>query len=107
MSQSPARIAVIVPCYNEEAAIARVVRDFRAALPGAEIYVYDNTSTDNTPERARDRMIIGSKQECVDKLESYIKAGVSHFIFLHKPPLTSEDDIQAFAEDIIPQFRSR
>ena len=54
MSRSPACIAVIVPCYNEEAAIARVVRDFRAALPGAEIYVYDNGSTDNTPERARE-----------------------------------------------------
>jgi F420-dependent oxidoreductase-like protein len=60
-----------------------------------------------TPERARDRMIIGSKQECVDKLEGFIKAGVTHFIFMHNPPLTSEEDIQAFAEDIIPQFRSR
>ncbi|HEX3430047.1 MAG TPA: glycosyltransferase family 2 protein [Rhizomicrobium sp.] len=54
MSQSPARIAVIVPCYNEDAAIGRVVRDFRAALPGAEIYVYDNRSTDMTAERARE-----------------------------------------------------
>lgn len=41
-------IAVILPCYNEAAAIARVVRDFRAALPGAAIYVYDNNSTDDT-----------------------------------------------------------
>jgi F420-dependent oxidoreductase-like protein len=60
-----------------------------------------------TPERARDRMIIGSKQECVDKLEGYIKAGVTHFIFMHNPPITAEEDIQAFAEDIIPQFHSR
>ncbi len=51
-------------------------------------------------------MIIGSKQECVDKLEGYLKAGVTHFIFLHNPPITAEEDIQAFAEDIIPQFRS-
>ncbi|MGC2277542.1 MAG: TIGR03560 family F420-dependent LLM class oxidoreductase [Candidatus Binatus sp.] len=63
--------------------------------------------TQTTPERARDRMIIGSKQECVDKLEGYIKAGVTHFIFMHNPMLTSEEDIQAFAEDVIPQFRSR
>jgi glycosyltransferase involved in cell wall biosynthesis len=42
------RIAVLIPCYNEEVAIAKVVRDFRAALPGAEIYVYDNNSTDRT-----------------------------------------------------------
>jgi glycosyltransferase involved in cell wall biosynthesis len=47
------RIAVLVPCYNEEAAIAAVVRDFRAALPGAVIYVYDNNSKDRTVEVAR------------------------------------------------------
>jgi len=42
------RIAVLVPCYNEEAAIATVVADFRAALPGAAVYVYDNNSQDRT-----------------------------------------------------------
>jgi len=42
------RIAVLVPCYNEAAAIATVVADFRAALPGASIHVYDNNSTDGT-----------------------------------------------------------
>jgi len=42
------RLAVLVPCYNEEAAIASVVRDFRAALPSAEVYVYDNNSRDAT-----------------------------------------------------------
>jgi hypothetical protein len=47
------RIAVLVPCYNEEAAIARVVADFRANLPDAIIYVYDNNSTDRTVEVAR------------------------------------------------------
>jgi glycosyltransferase involved in cell wall biosynthesis len=48
------RVAVILPCYNEEAAIAEVVRDFRNALPQAEIYVYDNNSRDRTVECARD-----------------------------------------------------
>jgi len=47
------RIAVLVPCYNEEAAIGKVVADFRAALPEASIYVYDNNSTDRTVEAAR------------------------------------------------------
>ena len=47
------RIAVLVPCYNEEVAIAKVVADFRAALPEATIYVYDNNSTDGTVEVAR------------------------------------------------------
>jgi glycosyltransferase involved in cell wall biosynthesis len=46
------RIAVLVPCYNEEAAIGKVVADFRAALPDAGIYVYDNNSTDRTVEAA-------------------------------------------------------
>jgi glycosyltransferase involved in cell wall biosynthesis len=41
-------VAVLVPCFNEAAAIAKVVADFRAALPAATIYVYDNNSTDDT-----------------------------------------------------------
>jgi glycosyltransferase involved in cell wall biosynthesis len=47
------RVAVLVPCFNEEAAIAQVVKGFRAALPQATIYVYDNNSTDRTVEAAR------------------------------------------------------
>ena len=47
------RIAVVLPCYNEEAAIAATVAGFRAALPGAAIYVYDNNSSDRTVELAR------------------------------------------------------
>src|SRR3954465_7447997 len=47
------RLAVLIPCFNEETAIARVVAGFRAELPEATIYVYDNNSTDNTVEVAR------------------------------------------------------
>ena len=47
------RVAVLLPCYNEEAAIARTVAQFRAALPDAAIYVYDNNSRDRTVEVAR------------------------------------------------------
>ncbi|HMN51648.1 MAG: glycosyltransferase [Xanthobacteraceae bacterium] len=47
------KIAVIVPCYNEEAAIGTVVKQFRAALPSADIYVYDNNSKDNTVAEAK------------------------------------------------------
>jgi glycosyltransferase involved in cell wall biosynthesis len=47
------RIAVILPCYNEEAAIAKTVAGFRAALPAATVYVYDNNSRDRTAELAR------------------------------------------------------
>ncbi|HLZ72527.1 MAG TPA: glycosyltransferase family 2 protein [Dehalococcoidia bacterium] len=47
------RVAVLVPCYNEAATVAQVVSGFRAALPAATVYVYDNNSTDGTPELAR------------------------------------------------------
>lgn len=47
------RTAVLVPCYNEERTVADVVRGFRASLPGATIYVYDNNSKDRTIEIAR------------------------------------------------------
>ncbi|WP_414903298.1 glycosyltransferase family 2 protein [Sphingomonas flavalba] len=47
------RIAVLLPCYNEEAAIGPTVAAFRAALPQATIYVYDNNSTDRTADAAR------------------------------------------------------
>jgi glycosyltransferase involved in cell wall biosynthesis len=45
-------VAVLLPCYNEESSISRVVEDFRAALPGAVVYVYDNASDDRTAELA-------------------------------------------------------
>jgi glycosyltransferase involved in cell wall biosynthesis len=47
------RIAVLVPCFNEEAAVASVVGGFRKALPSAQVYVYDNNSRDRTAEVAR------------------------------------------------------
>lgn len=50
---SDLKVAVLIPCYNEATPIGNVVADFRAALPDAEIYVYDNNSTDDTAEVAR------------------------------------------------------
>ncbi|MFC3815916.1 glycosyltransferase family 2 protein [Lysobacter sp. GCM10012299] len=50
--QAP-RIAVLVPCHNEAAAIAKVIADFRASLPAADIHVFDNNSTDGTAQVAR------------------------------------------------------
>ncbi|MCG2644816.1 glycosyl transferase family protein [Bradyrhizobium sp. CCBAU 11434] len=54
MTSAQPRIAVLVPCYNEEAAVATVVANFRSALPAAEIYVYDNNSRDRTASVARE-----------------------------------------------------
>ena len=48
------KIAVLIPCYNESMTISKVVHDYKEALPEAEIYVYDNNSTDKTDELARE-----------------------------------------------------
>ena len=53
-AEKPQDIAVLIPCYNEEAAIATVVNDFRAQLPDARICVFDNNSSDRTAEVARE-----------------------------------------------------
>ena len=50
----PTKIAVLIPCFNEEPTIAKVVADFRRALPNADIYVYDNNSADGTKAAARE-----------------------------------------------------
>ena len=47
-------IAVLIPCYNEEKTIEKVINDFKAVLPEAVIYVYDNNSTDKTAELAKE-----------------------------------------------------
>lgn len=48
------KIAVLIPCYNEELTVEKVIKDFRRELPEAEIYVYDNNSKDKTAQIARD-----------------------------------------------------
>ena len=53
MASHEPRIAVLIPCYNEALTVGRVVEDFRQALPGSAIYVYDNRSTDGTGDLAR------------------------------------------------------
>lgn len=47
------KVAILIPCYNEGQTIEKVVRDFKEALPEAVIYVYDNNSTDDTAEKAK------------------------------------------------------
>lgn len=51
---TPPRIAILIPCFNEELTIAHVIDSFRAELPDARLYVFDNNSTDRTVDRARE-----------------------------------------------------
>lgn len=54
------KTAVLIPCYNESQTIEKVIREFREALPEADIYVYDNNSTDGTGElRERQEPLCG------------------------------------------------
>jgi glycosyltransferase involved in cell wall biosynthesis len=64
-SPQPPRIAVLLPCYNEEAAIGATVSGFRAALPSATVYVYDNNSRDRTREVAAEAgaVVRGERQQ--------------------------------------------
>lgn len=52
------KVAVLIPCYNEEKTIGKVIRDAKAALPDAVIYVYNNNSTDATEQIARDAGVV-------------------------------------------------
>jgi len=56
------RIAILIPCYNEALTIGQVVRDFREQLPGADIFVFDNNSTDDTASVARDAGALVSRE---------------------------------------------
>jgi len=59
-----------------------------------------------TPERARDLMMVGGKQECLDKVKAYAEIGVTHFILNAQWPILNDDEFQAFAEDVAPVARS-
>ena len=58
----------------------------------------------STPEQVRGQIMLGTKQECLDTVERYRKAGVTHFIFMMFAPYFL-DEIQAFAEEVVPAFR--
>jgi alkanesulfonate monooxygenase SsuD/methylene tetrahydromethanopterin reductase-like flavin-dependent oxidoreductase (luciferase family) len=58
-----------------------------------------------TLDKAGDRMTIGSRQRSIERVERFIKAGITHFIFLRIAPHIVGDEIQAFAEEVVPKFR--
>lgn len=51
------KIAILIPCYNEELTIQKVIQDFWASLPDVDIYFYDNNSTDKTIEIAQQNSV--------------------------------------------------
>jgi len=87
------RIAVLLPCYNEEKTIGKVVRDFREWLPDAAIYVYDNNSTDKTA-------ILAKKAGAIVRRES--KQGKGHVIRRMFREIDAECYIMADGDDTYP-----
>jgi glycosyltransferase involved in cell wall biosynthesis len=59
----PVKIAILIPCYNEEVTIAEVVQGFKRTLPQAEVYVFDNDSTDRTAQEASEAGAIVRREE--------------------------------------------
>lgn len=53
MKSNESKIAILIPCYNEAKTIEKVIKDYHKVLPKADIYVYDNNSTDGTDEIAK------------------------------------------------------
>jgi len=80
-------------CYNAPKEREQMISGFVAST--AQI----------TPEQARDRIMIGGKDECLDKIAQYAKVGVTHFIFSLRWPILVEEEFQAFAEEVIPEAR--
>ena len=65
------KIAVLIPCYNEELSIVKVIQDCHRYIPEAKVYVYDNNSTDKSVELANQAGAIVRheyQQECLEKL---------------------------------------
>jgi alkanesulfonate monooxygenase SsuD/methylene tetrahydromethanopterin reductase-like flavin-dependent oxidoreductase (luciferase family) len=78
---------------------------YRAAAPREEFMCRVVASMrQTTPGSARGQIMIGTKQECLDTVERYVAAGVTHFIFMIFAPYFL-DEIQAFAEEVIPSAR--
>jgi alkanesulfonate monooxygenase SsuD/methylene tetrahydromethanopterin reductase-like flavin-dependent oxidoreductase (luciferase family) len=77
------------PAEREKAALGRIM-----AISGA------------TPDQARRQMMIGSREECLETIDRYIKVGVTHFIFTLPRPFYL-DEVQRFAEEVIPAVRSK
>lgn len=93
--QTP-RVAVLLPCYNEAATVAKVVKDFRRELPDAAIYVFDNNSTDGTADlaRAAGAIVIPEK-----------KQGKGHVIAAMLEKVEADYYIMADGDDTYPADR--
>lgn len=103
--EAPPTIAVVIPCYNEAPTIEKVVRDFQAALPSAEVYVFDNNSTDESGQKARaaGATVIHSPRQGKGNVVRHIAATVQADIYV----MVDGDDtyLASAAPEMIQRFR--
>lgn len=99
------KIAVLIPCYNEELTIAKVVRDFRAQIPDADIYVFDNNSTDRTVECAQEAGVyIGHERRqgkgfVVQSMFSQVEADI--YVMVDGDDTYPADEVHKLIEPVI------
>lgn len=99
------RIAVLLPCYNEASTIGKVVSDFRRELPGAEIFVYDNNSSDGSSEIAKEcgatvrRVSQQGKGHVVRRMFQEIDADV--YVMVDSDDTYPADEVQALIAPIV------
>ena len=95
---STARIAVLVPCYNEAATVGKVVADFRRELPDATVYVFDNNSTDGTADLARQAGAVVFREK---------KQGKGHVIAAMLEKVDADYYVMTDGDDTYPADRVR
>jgi glycosyltransferase involved in cell wall biosynthesis len=98
VSTAAARIAILVPCYNEARTIGKVVSDFRRAIPEATVYVFDNNSTDGTAEIAR---------EAGARVVPERKQGKGHVVAAMLETVRAEHYVMVDGDDTYPADRVR
>lgn len=92
------RIAILIPCFNEAATVQKVVTDFRAAVPEAAIYVFDNNSTDGTADLARE----AGAQVIIEK-----KQGKGHVVAAMLEKIDADFYVMVDGDDTYPAERAR
>ena len=96
------KIAVLLPCYNEEATIGKVIKDFHRELPEATIYVYDNNSSDKTSEIAE-----GLAEECNVVVRYETKQGKGNVIRRMFREIDADCYVMADGDDTYPAEHSK
>ena len=105
LKEEQTEIAILIPCYNEETTIGKVIDDFRRELPRATIYVFDNCSTDSTAQIAREHRAIVLKESrkgkgfVVDGMFARVKS--DFYVLVDGDDTYPADDVHKLLEPVM------